>query len=138
MVPRCIRYTGDLLETVPGENRDKMFEVTTKHVENAITQNYALPKPLMGSMPDGGVFNVAAISDSYVYFNSRTKNARNKLGKKLNKLGSLMVEPLDFGEIETQKFVDEKMPTGQNPSITGKEGPEEEVRQETKTEEDES
>lgn len=94
------------ITTISGNNNDRLFEITTKHVKDSITQNFSIPPPLLGIMPDSGVFTQAEIQDSFIYYNLRTRKFRNTMARIFKSFGELWHEgPLDFGEIKEREFI---------------------------------
>jgi hypothetical protein len=107
-------YTGNLIENIPANNNDKLFEATTKHIRDIILQNYAIPGPLMGVNPEGGIFTQQAIRDSYIYMNARTKNVRNEIARTFNVISDLFGSPV--GMIKEQVF---EIPGMNMPKLNG-------------------
>jgi hypothetical protein len=96
---------ANLFEGIPADNKDKLFETTFRHIDRRIMQNYKQPPALRGVSPEGAVFNQQEIADSFVYYNSATKNQRSILSRAFNRLGQLWSEgPKVFGEIVEQEF----------------------------------
>jgi hypothetical protein len=96
---------SNLFEGIPADNKDKLFETTFKHIDRRIMQNYKQPPALRGVSPEGAVFNQQEIGDSFVYYNSMTKNQRKVLARVFNTWGALWHEgAVDFGEIKEQEF----------------------------------
>jgi hypothetical protein len=95
-------FTGNLVEGIPAPNNDKLFELTGKRIRDIILQNYAIPGPLMGVNPEGGIFTQQAIRDSYIYMNARTSNKRRLIARMFKPIGELF--GYDLGEIQEQAF----------------------------------
>ena len=101
-------FTGGLIENVPANNQDRLFEQTSKQVRDLILQNYGMPPPLAGVQPEGGVFTQAAMRDSYIYYNTRTKNGRNILSRVFKavdpSLGDILPNDFEYtdGALATQ------------------------------------
>jgi hypothetical protein len=95
-------FTGNLVEGIPAPNNDKLFEQTGKKVRDIILQNYAIPGPLMGVNPEGGIFTQQAIRDSYIYMNARTSNKRRLIARMFKPIGELF--GYNLGEIQEQAF----------------------------------
>lgn len=91
--------------TIAGNNNDRLFEITTKHVRNAIGQAFSQPPALAGIMPDSGVFTQSEFQDAYIYYNLKTRKFRNVMARIFKSFGELWHEgPLDFGEIKEREF----------------------------------
>jgi len=97
----------NLLENLPANNNDRLFELTNRNVVERILQAFSLPGPLAGVFPpSGAIFNQNEIADAYVYYNNRVKNRRMILGRIFNKLGSMWEGGgVDFGLIKEQQFI---------------------------------
>jgi hypothetical protein len=94
-----------LLETVPADNKDRLFDLTTIHVRDIITQNYNQPGALSGVNPTGGVFTQQAYKDAFLVYNAATKNERNRVQRAFQKVCNLWVDgPIELGKIIPQKF----------------------------------
>jgi hypothetical protein len=95
-----------LLENLPANNNDRLFELTTRNTTERILQAFAMPGPLAGVFPpSGAIFNQNEISDAYVYYNNRVRNRRMLLERVLNDLGANWEGgPVSFGNIIEQKF----------------------------------
>ena len=81
-------FDGDLLENIPANNNDRLFELTNENVIDRIVTNYGVPISLMGIQPDGGMFNQEQMVDSYVYYNSYTRDDRTQIAKELEEIFS--------------------------------------------------
>ena len=95
-----------LLENLPANNNDRLFELTNRNVVERILQAFSLPGPLAGVFPPtGAIFNQNEIADAYVYYNNRVKNKRMILARVFNNLGSMFAGGgVEFGNIIEQKF----------------------------------
>jgi len=97
-------FEGDVLEQIPANDQDKLFEQTNKATVNRIVQSLAIPPSLLGIMPENSFFTMQEINDSYSYFNVRTKNRRTVLGNIFQEIANDSVSPVTLGEIIPQKF----------------------------------
>jgi phage portal protein BeeE len=96
--------TSNLVESIPANNNDSLFIQSTINVRNTIIGSFALPRSLVGHMPESSLFNSQQISDDYVYMNLRTKDTRNYIERIFNeKLG------LKVGSIVPNQFEDARM-----------------------------
>lgn len=69
-------FNGTLIENVPANNNDRLFEQTGNKAVNTILQNFGVPGPLLAVNPQGSVFTQEQIRDSYILMNLRTRNKR--------------------------------------------------------------
>lgn len=70
------KKASDIFQPLSPVNTDKLFELTEKTSGDAIMENYAIPKELIGVRPESGMFNQDNMENAYTYFNSRTRNHR--------------------------------------------------------------
>jgi hypothetical protein len=76
----------NLIESIQMQNTDKMYEFTSKDVRNAIRETLAIPAPILGQLPENGMFNQQQIEDSYKYVNAMTQGDRDQLERVFKKL----------------------------------------------------
>lgn len=82
-------FTGNLIENIPANNNDKLFDATGQKAINTILQNFGVPGPLLAVNPQGSVFTQEQIRDSYILMNLRTRNKRLLLERVFIPLGKL-------------------------------------------------
>ena len=97
-------YEGEVLEQIPANDQDKLFEQTNKATVNRIVQALAIPPALLGIMPENSFFTMQEITDSYNYFNVRTNRKRGVLSRILNDIAKDFVTPAVLGNIKPQQF----------------------------------
>jgi len=97
-------FEGDVLEQIPANDQDKLFEQTNKATVNRIVQSLAIPPSLLGIMPENSFFTMQEINDSYMYFNVRTKNQRTILAEIFQEIANDSATPVQLGEIVPQQF----------------------------------
>lgn len=90
----------DLIETIQMQNTDKMFEFTSKNVKNAIRENMSMPAPILGQLPETGMFNQEDIENSYTYFNAVTRGHRNQIARVFKKIMSFWKDPLTIASFK--------------------------------------
>jgi hypothetical protein len=94
-----------LIEQLAANNNDRLFEITNKTTRDRIVTNYAVPFPLLGIQPDGGMFNQEQLHDSYVYMNARTRDKRNEIVDDFNKFLKFWAGgSIDVGSIIESSF----------------------------------
>ena len=95
-----------MITNITGNDTDKLFEHTTTHVRETITQNVAVPPVLLGILPDSGVFSQSAMQDGYIYYNLKTRKFRTILARIFASFGQLWhTGPLEFGEIKEREYI---------------------------------
>ena len=95
----------NLLENLPSNNNDRLFELTNTNVVERIIQAFGMPPPLAAVFPpSGAIFNQNEISDAYIYYNNRVRNRRMVLERVFNDIGRNFMGSPDFGEIIEQQF----------------------------------
>lgn len=100
---------GSLIESIQMQNTDKMHEFTSKNVKNAIRESMAVPAPILGQLPESGMFNKEQIEESYTYFNEVTSKHREEVSEALQEIlmywntpvtvSSFAVLPLQYGAV---------------------------------------
>lgn len=102
-------FENDILESLPANNNDRLFELTNLNTVKRIMQRFGMPPSILGVMPESGMFNQEQIKDSYIYYNTRTENDRAKILRAFNRLGADWTGgPLDFVNITPQAFIEEE------------------------------
>jgi hypothetical protein len=78
-VPDGDRAAQSLVEDLQMTNTDKMYEFTSKDARNAVRESLAMPAPLLGQLPENGMFNQQQMVDSYTYVNTMTQGHRDQI-----------------------------------------------------------
>lgn len=91
-------FNGTLIENVPANNNDTLFDATSTRAQNRILQNFGVPGPLLAVNPQGAVFTQEQIRDSYILMNLRTQNKRKSIERTFEPIGKLF--GVRLGEIE--------------------------------------
>ena len=96
---------SSLFETIPGDNKDRLFEFTTGDIKETILTRYGLTPELFGALKGGAVINSQSMKDHYNYYNHRTKNDRIEIARQFRYFMKFWHEgPLDPGEIKKQEY----------------------------------
>ena len=77
-------FTGELIEQIPANNDDRLFELTNETSQARIVSNFQIPPLLLGIQPNGGMFNQEQMEDSYVYMNTMTREDRASISEAFN------------------------------------------------------
>lgn len=101
-----INFEGSIIENIPANSNDRLFEQTNENVIQRITARFGVPYPLLGLQPSGGgIFNSEQIKDSYTYYNLRTSKTRQKLVKEFNSIMAMWhTGAIDVGNIIEKAF----------------------------------
>ena len=95
-----------MITNITGNDTDKLFEHTTTHVRETITQNFAVPPVLLGILPDSGVFTQSGMQDAYIYYNLATRKFRTILARIFASFGQLWHSGvLEFGKIKEREYI---------------------------------
>lgn len=78
----------NLTENIQMQSTDKMFESVKKDVRNAVRENLKIPPGLMGTLPEGGMFNQQQLIDEYNYMNAMVKRKQMMIGTNVKKIMS--------------------------------------------------
>jgi len=98
-------FDGPLIENIPANNQDSLFEKTNKNVISRVLTTYTMPPAIVGIQPESGMFNQQQLEDSYVYYNLMTKDRRNILAEQFNYILSFWhTGAIDVGEIIENTF----------------------------------
>ena len=106
--PTATKNAADVFQNLSPANVDRQWEYTELSSLNAIMENYAMPKELLGVRPETGMFNKENMENAYLYFNTITRNRRNELSRFFKNLMQYWATPVqsDF-KIKEQKFGEE-------------------------------
>lgn len=105
-----------LVESIQMQNTDKMYEFTSKDARNALRETLAVPAPILGQLPDSGMFNQQEIKDSYDYMNIMTAGDRDQIARVFEKiikhwkdpipLASVKIKPLQSSETSEKTLIE--------------------------------
>jgi hypothetical protein len=95
----------NLIESIQMQNTDKMFEFTSKNVKNAIRESMSVPAPILGQLPENGMFNQDQVKDSYIYFNSRTRIHRSQISRVFQKIMAYWKDPVTISSFAIKELV---------------------------------
>lgn len=100
-----------LVESIQMQNTDKMYEFTSKDARNALRESLAVPAPILGQLPEAGMFNQEQIRDSYDYMNVMTSGDRDQIVRVFKKIFSFWkdmiqvstfnIKPLQYGAVSS-------------------------------------
>ena len=77
---------NDLIETITVDNRDRMFEFTSRNNRESITQAFGTPPILLGFHPESGFVTQENMINSFNYYNQRTEHRRDFLSDQIEKV----------------------------------------------------
>ena len=99
-----VDFEGTLLEQVPANNDDRLFELTNETSQKRIISNYQIPSLLLG-IQEGGMFNQEQMADSYTYMNTMTREERASISDAFNKfLANWHTGAISVGSILENQF----------------------------------
>lgn len=114
------KKASDIFQPLSPPNLDRLYEFTEKSVVDAIMENEAMPKEILGVRPDTGMFNQANMEQAYTYYNSITRNRRASISEVIAMLMMNWENPvITDAAIAPQKYVQD----GQTSSITSSSQP---------------
>lgn len=119
-----LRKANELFMPLSPVNTDRLFEATETSVLNAIMENEAMPKELLGVRPESGMFNQDNMQQAYIYYNTCTRKRRMLISQLLSKLftfwntpitSTANIIPLKYGDSINEQAAasNGELPTGQ-------------------------
>lgn len=102
-----LKKASDIFANLTPTNLDRLYELTEKLVADAIMENEAMPKELIGVRPETGMFNQENMEQAYIYFNAITRNRRSRISRAFSTLMKHWNTPIEnkFEIIEQQYVV---------------------------------
>ena len=99
-------FEGNIIENIPANNNDRLFELTNQNSVERIIARFGIPAPILGIQPQGGgIFNEDQIRDAYTYMNARTEDFRNDIVSGFNKVLKYWIDgEINLGQIEKITF----------------------------------
>ena len=98
-------FDGDILEQIPANNNDRLFELTNKTSENRVVYTFAVPKAVLGIEPESGMFNVEQEETAHNSYNTRTRKRRTSIAKVFDDvLSNWHTGPMSITGIKEQPF----------------------------------
>jgi hypothetical protein len=99
------KKASDIFQPLTPTNVDRLYEFTEKSVVDAIMENEAMPKEILGVRPESGMFNQANMEQAYLYYNSITRTRRQVISEVFAMLMSNWESPIiTNAEIQTQTY----------------------------------
>lgn len=80
------RKAQDLVTPLSLQNNDKIHEFISKDDKNAIMEAFAMPKGILGVLPEAGMFNQENLQQEYIYYNSITRDYRTDISDAFRKI----------------------------------------------------
>lgn len=109
-----LRKAQDLVTPLTLPNNDKIHEFISKDDKNAIMEAFAMPKGILGVLPETGMFNQQQLADEYVYYNSITRDYRTDISDALKKIfanwhqpvnSTFKIKELQYGQAGTNNVI---------------------------------
>lgn len=89
-----LKKAQDLVTPLTLLNADKIHEFISKDDKNAIVEAFAMPKGILGILPESGMFNQQQLSDEYTYYNMKTRPGRQEISGALKKIFTNWHQPV--------------------------------------------
>jgi len=111
-----LRKAQDLVTPLTLLNADRIHEFISKDDKNAIMEAFAMPKGILGVLPETGLFNQQQLTEEYTYYNSITRDYRTDISDALKKIFSNWYQPIesDF-KIKELKYLQNGQASISNP-----------------------
>lgn len=100
-------FDGDILEQVPANNNDRLFELTNKTSRDRVQSFFAIPKAVLGIEPESGMFSQEEQESSHDAYSKRTRRQRETIATVFDRLlvdwhtGSIQVDGIKEPEFGT-------------------------------------
>jgi hypothetical protein len=88
------RKAQDLITHLTLPNNDKIHEFISRDDKNAIMEAFAMPKGILGVLPESGMFNQQQLEEEYNYYNSITRDYRADISEALKKIFANWHQPV--------------------------------------------
>lgn len=100
------RKAQDLITPLTLPNNDKIHEFISRDDKNAIMEAFAMPKGILGVLPETGMFNQQQLEEEYMYYNSITRDERDDISKAFQNIFANWKTPIqsDF-KIKELKYI---------------------------------
>jgi hypothetical protein len=123
------KKVSEIFQSLTPVNLDRMFELTETQCVDAIMENEAMPKELLGVRPESGMFNQENMEQAYTYYNSATRPRRAAISSVFADLMQYWQTPIKTdAKIKMLQYTDTSVTA--MPSTGGTEGDQEEPKQE--------
>lgn len=81
-----LKKAADLITPLTLPNNDKLHEFISTDNKMAIVEAFAMPKGILGILPESGMFNQQQLAEEYVYYNAKTRHLRKKISAAFKKV----------------------------------------------------
>lgn len=99
------RKAADLVTPLTIQNSDKIHEFISRDDKEAIMEAFAMPKEILGVLPTSGMFNIQMMQESYIYYNTITRDYRENVSNALRKIFTNWHTPVgDNFKIKPQQY----------------------------------
>lgn len=93
--PTGEKKAQDMITPLTLLNADKIHEFISKDDKNAIMEAFAMPKGILGVLPEAGMFNQEQMNEEYKYYNMITRPLRKSIGEVFKKVFKNWHEPVE-------------------------------------------
>ena len=105
-----LKKAEDMVTPLTIANNDKIHEFISKDDKNAIMEAFAMPKGILGVLPEAGMFNQQQLEEEYYYYNSITRDFRTDISSALKKIFSNWYRPVE-SDFKIKELVYKKQST---------------------------
>jgi len=117
-----LKKAEDLITPLTLQNNDKIHEFISRDDKNAIMEAFAMPKGILGVLPETGMFNQQQLEEEYYYYNSITRDMRTDISAAFKKIFSNWHQPIK-SDFKIKELVYKKQTT----SVTATSAPAEQA-----------
>jgi hypothetical protein len=89
-----LKKAADLVTPLTIANNDTIHEFISRDDKNAIMEAFAMPKGILGVLPESGMFNQQQLEDEYYYYNTITRDYRLDISNAFKKIFANWHQPV--------------------------------------------
>lgn len=89
-----LKKAQDLITPLTIPNNDKIHEFISRDDKNAIMEAFAMPKGILGVLPETGMFNQQQLQEEYTYYNAITRDYRTDISDALRRIFANWYQPV--------------------------------------------
>lgn len=89
-----LKKAEDMITPLTIANNDKIHEFISKDDKNAIMEAFAMPKGILGVLPETGMFNQQQLEEEYYYYNTITRDYRTDISNAFKKIFTNWHQPV--------------------------------------------
>lgn len=89
-----LKKAQDLITPLTMLNADRIHEFISKDDKSAIMEAFAMPKGILGVLPETGMFNQQQLQEEYLYYNTITRDYRTDISNAFKKIFANWHQPV--------------------------------------------